>query len=477
VFPEYFDNVKKIVYAYISRKEINNNTLKRFGKSWVKNLSKNLMEFVFSPGLVHLQNIFKNKNILPLQNSGGENAEIPALIIAGGPSLDNVIPHLLRLKDKYLVIAVDTSFRACIAAGLIPDFVVVVDPQYWNFRHLDRCFGYDTILISEPSTYNSIFRIFRTNKFFSGSVFPLGQYFENFTFSRGKIGAGGSVATSAWDFARQAGCSYAVFAGLDLGYPDKKTHFKGSFFEERAHTLSYRLKQASDMDFSLIIDASLIKTKSNNGNIVFTDKRLEIYRQWFEEQFKMHNFKTFNLSANGVKIEGMDFISLDAALDKPDVRYLLDEKLGALKNFVQEYRNKNSKTVFIKTEIALNNLLSSLNDLSFFAGKARKSAENFLKYYKKTEGKVNPDIVKKVMYDLDNADRNILAEGGRNIAGFLLQDVIRSVTAVTAESPGNDLYTVIEKSFKIYFELENSIMLHQKYLKKCIVDFSVYKVR
>ncbi|MCL2705965.1 MAG: DUF115 domain-containing protein, partial [Spirochaetaceae bacterium] len=349
---EYFDKVKKLVSAYISRKEVNNNTLRRFGKIWVKNLSQNLKEFALFPGLVDIQNVF---------------SDIPALIVAGGPSLDQIFPCLKQLAKKYLIVAVDTSFNAVIAAGVVPDILIVIDPQYWNSRHLDRSSSAgensETILISEPSTYSKIFRNFKNYKYFSGSIFPLGQYFEDATFHRGKIGAGGSVATSAWDFTRQAGCSETLFAGLDLGYPGKKTHFKGSFFEERAHTLSYRLHPASDMDFSLITDASLIETESNNGSTVFTDKRLEIYRQWFEEQLKMHTLKTLSLSQNGVKIKSMEVIDLKTALDKPDIRESIDHKIDSIKTFIKKYKGEKGIETLLKTENTVNELSISLDHL------------------------------------------------------------------------------------------------------------------
>ena len=37
-----YENIDKTIRAVISRKEINSNTLKRFGKLWVRNLVKNI---------------------------------------------------------------------------------------------------------------------------------------------------------------------------------------------------------------------------------------------------------------------------------------------------------------------------------------------------------------------------------------------------------------------------------------------------
>jgi len=450
---EYFDKVKKVVSAYISRKEVNNNTLRRFGKIWVKNLSENLKDFALFPGLVDIQNVFSG---------------IPALIVAGGPSLDHIFPHLKQLAKKYLIVAVDTSFNATVAAGVIPDILIVIDPQYWNSRHLDRSSNAgknsETILISEPSTYSKIFKNFKNYKYFSGSIFPLGQYFEDATFHRGKIGAGGSVATSAWDFTRQAGCNETLFAGLDLGYPEKKTHFKGSFFEERAHTLCTRLRPASDMDFSLITDASLIETESNNGATVFTDKRLEIYRHWFEEQLKMHSLKTLSLSQSGVKIKNMEVIDLKTALDKPDIRESIDNKIDLIKTFIKKYKEEKGTETLLKTKDTLNKLSVSLDNLVKIVTKARISAESLRNHCRNIKT-LNDTHIQKLLKNLDKADNDILSQSGRTIAGFLLQDTIREITNSTGEKTFN---SAIEKSYKIYSDLEESIKLHQKYLNSAI---------
>ena len=450
----YFENLKKAVAGYVSRKEINNNTLKRFGNLWVKNLSDNLRDFSVSPGLVHLAGKFRG---------------MPALILAGGPGLDQVIPRLKEFHSRYLVIAVDTSLRACLLGGIIPDIVVVVDPQYWNYRHLDRAVeacGRNVILVSEPSTYGRVFRNLGRYAFFAGSVFPLGKYFEDITFQRGKIGAGGSVATSAWDFARQAGCSKALFAGLDLGYPGRQTHFRGSFFEERAHTLSGRVKPAADMDFSLITDASLVEAESYAGTLVLTDRRLTVYRQWFEEQLQMHDFDTFTLSEKGVRVKGIRPVKMDEALGCSIIRDEIEQRTAEIKSFAEKYRAETGEinSGLIRSKVV--SLLGSLDLLRESAGQGRETAETLLETVMggQDESFLSGEV-RQGFEKLDEIDRKILSGAERTIAGFLLQDTIREITA---ENGKKDLVSVIEKSLRIYTALEKSLAINIKNLEKSL---------
>ncbi|RKX73145.1 MAG: hypothetical protein DRP87_19410, partial [Spirochaetes bacterium] len=198
----YFFKLEKLVSSFIAKREINSNTLKKFGKLWVRNLVQNLNLLAEAPGISSLEGLFKG---------------IPAIILAAGPSLDLILPYLEILRDKFLLISVDTAYRGCLSQGVNVDFLLVVDPQFWNTRHLDRCNPEETILISETSTHPRIFRMLNTPAYICSSLFPLGRYLEKRVEKKGKLGAGGSVSTSAWDFARIISAKPIFFAGLDLG--------------------------------------------------------------------------------------------------------------------------------------------------------------------------------------------------------------------------------------------------------------------
>ena len=52
---------------------------------------------------------------------------IPAIIVAAGPSLNKNILELKRLKGRAFIIAVDTAIKPLLNAGIIPDMYAVVD--------------------------------------------------------------------------------------------------------------------------------------------------------------------------------------------------------------------------------------------------------------------------------------------------------------------------------------------------------------
>ncbi|MFQ3619406.1 MAG: 6-hydroxymethylpterin diphosphokinase MptE-like protein, partial [Spirochaetales bacterium] len=313
----YFSSIEENFKRIQNRRQINLNTLARFGKLWVRNLSQNLPRFLQWGGIEPLEKRF---------------CKLPALILAAGPSLDPVLPYLKKLWERFLIIAVDTSLAACLRTGVEPDFVVVMDPQYWNTRHLDRLSCKNTRLVSEPSTHPSIFRKIQTKTYLAGSIFPLGKYLEKHLGRRSALGAGGSVATSAWDLARFLGCNPLVLVGLDLSFPQKRTHFRGSFFEERVFSLCTRLKPEETFFFSYLQDGGPHWVPSNNGSKVLSDMRMKLYRDWFELQAKAYlEVKTLNLSAQGARIRGIETVEMDTLLQYPICRADLNKILNELK--------------------------------------------------------------------------------------------------------------------------------------------------
>ena len=313
--PDYLAKTAEWFRRFSSRREINRNTLKRFGRVWVRNLLANIPVLSRARPVGELEGLLEGK---------------PCLILAAGPTLDEIGPHIEALRERMALIAVDTSAAWCAARKIDPDFLIVVDPQYWNTRHLDVLMTPQR-LISESSTHPGVFRRIQGSRYFASSLFPLGSYLEEPLKIYGALGAGGSVATTAWDFARFVGAGTIYFAGLDLGFPGMLTHYKGSLFEELAHLWSERTNGAMNQSFRYIRDGSPVTAASTGGIPIVSDRRLALYRWWFENRLRESgNPPTFTLSPNGVAIPGMDYADPAEALNLPPLRTELNTLLPAL---------------------------------------------------------------------------------------------------------------------------------------------------
>ncbi|MBN2658137.1 MAG: motility associated factor glycosyltransferase family protein [Spirochaetales bacterium] len=436
---EYYDSLRLTVSNYISRKEVNLSTLKRFGKLWLRNLSENAFLLAQAPGVRALENYFNG---------------FPSLLIAAGPSLDRILPYLKKLRSSFILVAVDTALQACLRVGVEPDFIVVADPQYWNSRHLDRCSTEKSILISDTSAFPSVFRQIKGTTFLCSSSFPLGLYLEEHSEIKGKLKAGGSVATAAWDFCRMIGSDEIWCAGLDLGFPDKQTHCRGSFFEQRVHWLSEKFKPAENASWHALIDAGLRKVIANGGGETWTDRRMTLYVRWFEEQMeRFPGIQTYNLSEKGIQINGMAHSSLKKALDKPEIRKELDIKLVGGRKIIPESGLKE------ELNLSIENLICELTSLSQLAGQGLLLSENLEQLFK--AGVNLTDTLEK----LNDLDRSILARSSKDIAGFILQNFIADLLR-EKNSPSPEL--IIKNSQSLYRELHDSIFFHRELLQKAL---------
>ena len=306
---KYFEDFDKLLKRNIAKDDINAKTLEKFASLWQKNSCKNLHQLVYLDGIARYKNIAKN---------------LCACVLAAGPSLDSVLPYLKQIKERCILICVDTALRSCLRVGVEPDFIVLVDPQYWNARHILDLKSPSSVLITEIAAYPTVMRFECREKVLCSSLYPIGKYFEKSFPEKGLLGAGGSVATTAWDFARYCGCSQIFLAGLDLGFPNKKTHVSGSTFEERTHTQSMRLNTAETASVNVLYSATSIIKEDYNGNALLSDNRMSLYGWWFESKIAANeNQKTYIFTSQGLKIPGINFFPIENFL-KRDV--VLNEK-------------------------------------------------------------------------------------------------------------------------------------------------------
>lgn len=433
-----FEALEKALVIHAERKEINRNTLEKFGFRWIRNLSKNIPLLSKASGMDALLKAFNN---------------YPALVIAAGPGLDDIAHLLPDLKKRFVLIAVDTAAGICLRNCVDPDIIVVVDPQYWNLRHLDKTRTSRAIIVSESSTYPQVFRQLKGPVFFMKSIFPLGQYIEH-EVKLGRLGAGGSVATTAWDLARVCGCSPIITAGLDLSYPQNKTHVKGNTFEERAHVISNRLYPAESEFHRLLTNAGKLTAESNNGSMVRTDKRLLSYRDWFSQQCLLHpEINTATVSKNGLRIEGMDYIDQETLLTYKPVRRSIDDIITRV--------TAGSKPIMSREQIR-DRIGLLCGDLHSLIGECRRALE-LLQNHSGAAGELSTAALND---ELEKIDKRITESTSREITSFLLQPVINEINSI--QNTGGSAAAIITRSIKLYHQITESAKFHVKLLGRTL---------
>jgi len=358
--PAWYGEVRAAFDRFAAKEAINENTLRRFGRLWVRNLARNAGPMASLPGIATLAERF---------------AGLPALVLAAGPGLDLVLPRLAELRERLLLVVVDTALRSLLAAGTEPDFLVVVDPQYWNWRHVADLAAPGAFLVSESAVWPPVLRAPTRGTFLAASLFPLGRALDarrpGGGEGRGLLGAGGSVATSAWDFARLLGASPLVMAGLDLGYPGGQTHARASLFEQRALTTATRLGPAATSQAGALFGAGSRRVASTEGSTVLSDQRMLLYAWWFESRLARKDAPpTSTLSPGGVAIPGLPLVALESLLALPPRRREIDACLETAARLALSELGRESG------EGALAELLSGLDGIAQRAEEGERAARS-----------------------------------------------------------------------------------------------------
>lgn len=225
--------------------------------------------------------------------------DIPAVVVAAGPSLEKNVHVLKQMKGKALVVAVDTALRYLAEHGVSPDLAITVDARkplrlfeteevrnmqlvidcMSNYRVVDLLSG-QKIIVSGGNYvyYKDIFDI-------------VGQRFR---FLRN----GGSVATVAFSLLREWGFERIVLVGQDLALAANKVH-----------------AGKDDVDLHKLTGGK-IAVEGYYGDTVYTTWDYNEYRKWLEMMIEEEDCpEVINATEGGAKIAGAVQMSLQAVMD------------------------------------------------------------------------------------------------------------------------------------------------------------------
>jgi hypothetical protein len=401
---DFYSTIEERIRTWKIKDNVNTATLKRFGRRWVSNLSHNKTAIRDYPGVSRLVGL------------AAGNRPIPVFLAAAGPSLDKITPWLHEIHRRCIIVAVDTNLRFFVRNGIEPDFVLVVDPQYWNSRHLDRCVPGRTCLIAEAAVYPSVLALPFTNIFLCGSLFPFGSYIENNVDPKGKLGAGGSVATTAWDLARSLGGGVIWIAGLDLAYPGYKTHFRGASFEEKSNSGSNRFKPVESWVVRALHDGHPFYAPSSGGEVL-TDQRLSLYAAWFENRFRNCNAINYSLFQDGLVINGLQSAAIETFLALPECRDEIEKRINSALHNIKLDFNQTAAERADKYTAAVAALQRGLEDIKEAAEQGAVIAQRALNRNSVTFSQ------KDVFRDLDIITKRIAKSDVKDVAGFLFPEI------------------------------------------------------
>lgn len=303
------------VYNYIDITSLNyNNIFEKEYKEYRRGLEMTLSTVASNFGYYSNSGKFVNSNIFlnipslldskSLYDFGKHiDDDIPAIIVAAGPSLAKNIKYLKEAKGKAIIIAIDAAMRALVRNGIMPDVCVTVDFNK-ELGHFDEGDANKIPMICSLVSTASFVKNSQGIKLFYCENTP---YFNKFIFDKDikfdTLPTGGTVANNALSVAIQMGCKTIIIIGQDLAYTDNMTHAPG--------TVKGDLKT----------DPESIKNKCYvedlEGNMLLTCGEFVLYKQWIEETVKTRDDIHFiNATEGGAGIKGCEHITLKEAIER-----------------------------------------------------------------------------------------------------------------------------------------------------------------
>jgi hypothetical protein len=244
----------------------------------------------------YLRNSIRTANAIPMDRLTGRFQGVPAIVVAAGPSLDENVHLLNEVKDRAIIIVVDTSFRVVQPRDIDRHFVASIDPKQESRLHFeDRQPREEDILLATTGTPEEIWDLFPDPKVFGDFLneqepTPLLAWLsEVLDYEISRFWGGGSVAISSLGAAHQMGCDPLILIGQDLAVLPDRTHASDTIYPEKSK--QGRAQQEKEVPAlgggTVKSTASLLAMKAN-----------------LEHQIRWNRLNVINSTAFGARIVG-----------------------------------------------------------------------------------------------------------------------------------------------------------------------------
>ena len=295
MYPIFLKELFLVIKEIRDAKILYQSTNKKLGKLFMGNIIKNVP--YIAKGLDFRQHKDKYANI-------------PALIVSAGPSLDKNI-HLIK-NFNGIILTGGRSLSAVLEQGVKPDYLVSIDASPISFDTLKDNKTNDIPLIAALQVNPQIVENNQAPQYFFNSP-EISK--ELLGIDLPLLPLAGSVATLCLSTAHYMGCNPIIFIGQDMAFTGQKLH-AGSC------TIDNELDSVDKYRGTRLI-------KEYYGGQVLSRLDYIGFLRWFEEFIAYYkDAKYINATEGGAYIEGAEHISFEEAIktyspkDKVIIRHM-----------------------------------------------------------------------------------------------------------------------------------------------------------
>lgn len=302
VATEFHRAVRGALPDFLSFGKMQMMTLLRNARITDRNIAMNLPHYLRNPGI---------------ESFAGRAAGYPAILVAAGPSLARQLDLLCTLRDRAVIIAVQTVYKLLLARGCTPHFVTSLDYHETSaqfFRDIGDC-G-DCILVAEPKATWHVADLYPGRKRMLHSAF-VDDLLREAAPRRAALRAGSTVAHLSLYLAEYLGCDPIILVGQDLCFSDGLYYPPGMPIEQTWEPELDRFCTLEMKQWERIARHRNILRRVRDvcGRETYTDEQLFTYAEQFQADFAASRSRILHAGEAGMRLSHAQVVTLQDAVN------------------------------------------------------------------------------------------------------------------------------------------------------------------
>ncbi|WP_342415754.1 6-hydroxymethylpterin diphosphokinase MptE-like protein [Paenibacillus sp. FSL R10-2782] len=344
--------VKEKFQEYRQSFLVDKHTENRFREEWTRNFLYHLSDVLYTPSIERLFHAFEGATVI---------------VVSSGPSLQEDIEWLKKLRPHALIISAGSSIQALIKHGIQPHLAVIMDGHSVNKKIFASSETREQPLLFTSSSYYEI-----SDQNCAGKIHSImksdavSQYFFGLSKEELFISPTETVAGTAIQAAAYLGAKRIILAGQDLSFPDNKFYADG---------IEHFAAETTDK----IVQEAPKKVLNVKGTYNTTDESFSLMKNGLENLIKaLPRIEFINSTRNGAVIEGAPYEPMEEmykllaseSVDHDAIADLINKiNIAADMNKVQDVRDKLIATLGdlynVRSEIAaIHKLMKKIREFS-----------------------------------------------------------------------------------------------------------------
>ena len=371
--------------------------------------------YVFYIGNDHLDNLIGFNNLLENVGEIIENPfisclkdtykDVPAFIIANGPSLDKNIKELSRIQDKGLIISTESAIVPLLKNKITPDILTIIErTKYTYIYHFENIeYPREISLLSLGLIDKKVFPSFPGQRIpIFRNLEAINQWINKYLGDGSAMDAGANVSHLAFEIAVYLGANPIIFVGQDYAYgTEGTTHSKDSVY----------LEEKGKKSMEIMKKKPVVYVEDNQGDLIASNQLWTDFRRGLEMKIASHPEKTIiNSTEGGSRIKGTTCKKLSEAIDvfcKKSIPCRVNDLIARQKACIPVVERIKNLKVFINNTQEYASLFRELSQFAY-EGKLKCREVKRITQSKNTEK--YRDILEKAYHENINAYQRFIED-------------------------------------------------------------------